>query len=358
MGNSFVVLIALSWVIAPAYVRAQEPPAATLFQQIFPQPTGQNGYEEIVAAGEMLGRSALLGEAENAATGALPLSKKRELLADPPVRDGLILFRRGLAKPLRAPRDQAGGAAMGAFKLYRRIARVVALEQYVHCADGHMGRALDCLEDGLRLGYAVQRDTMLGGLVGVAIDALETSAIQRHLDQLSEVDCRRLVRLARAWRSAPDPALESMAAERELILKRLADGFPADPTFPREQILAGMRARLDQYAANLTKPVWERKAPLPLKGNLAVADYVNSLAQTLDPVFTQAQTLFIRDQVKVQILGVHAAIRLYRWEHDALPTSLDTLNLGPMGVNLYTGKPLQYKVTSPTTYQVTGDALE
>jgi hypothetical protein len=350
-----LVLLAIAAAAAPA--RAQDAAATTLFQQIFPQPSGQNGYEEIVAAGEMLTKSALLTQAEQAGS-AITLTEKRAVIADPPVRDALALYRLGIAKSLHSPKGSQSESAFKAYGLYRRLARVLAMEQYVLCADGRVGAAIDSLEDGLRLGYAVQKDALIGGLVGVAIDSLLTQAMQRRAEQFSDRDCRRIVQLARAWQAAPDPAIEGMAAEREQAMKNVEGELPADPTFPREQVLAGMRSRFDHYAANLAKPPWERKPPPPLQGNKVVADFVNALAQTLDPVFERAQDNFVRDQARMQILGVHAAIYSYRWEHDALPPSLDPLKLGPLARDPFTGKPLVYRPTGPTTYELTSDGLK
>jgi hypothetical protein len=338
--------------------RAQDAPPESVFQQLFSQPTGQNGYEEIVAAGEMLAKSTLLVNGEKRGLETLSLSQKRLVLADPAVSDALALFRQGIAKALHTPSDKSFETGIKAYGLYRRLARVLVMEQYVCCADGRVGAAIDSSQDQLRLGYAIQRDAMLGGLVGVAIDSLTIREMQRHLDQLSEHDCRRLIQLARAWHDAPDPAIEAMAAERDVILKNLVGQLPVDPSFPKERVVAGMRARLDHYAANLAKPAWERKPPPPLQGDKLVADYVNSLGETLDASFERSQNVFVRDQARMQILGVHAAIHLYRWEHDALPPSLSVLALGPLAVDLFTGKPLAYRATGPTAYEVTSDGLK
>ena len=356
-GTCFLIACLVMFAL-PLVSHAQEPPAPSIFQQLFPQPTGQNGYEEIVAAGETLAKSKLLVDGEQKGLNTLDLPRKRAIVGDPPVQDALALFRQGLTKPLHTPRDKQQEAAFKAFALYRRLARVLALEQYVACADGRVGVAIDDLQDGLRLGYAVQSDALIGGLVGVAIDSLTTSAMTRHLDQLSEKDCRRVILLARAWQEAPDPAIEAVGAEREQVLKNMEAQFPASPDFPKERVLAGMRARLDHYAENLKRPVWERKPPPPLQGEKLVADYVNALAQTLDPVFENTQTAFVKDQARMQVLGVHAAIRKYRWDHDSLPASLEVLKLGRLVVDPFTGKPLKYRVSSPTTYELTSDGLK
>lgn len=347
-----LVLIVISTSGLPA-ATAQEAPPLTVFQQIFPQPTGQNGYEEIVAAGELLAKSGLLLKGEQDGPTALTLAQKRAILADPPVRDALLLFRQGIAKSLHAPRDRTNEAGFKAFSLYRRMARVLAMEQYVLCADGRVGPAIDSLQDGLRLGYAIQQDALIGGLVGVAIDSLLSQGMERRLDQFAEKDCRRVIQLARAWLAAPDPAFEAMGIERDQDLENLKSQLPPDANFPREQVLAAMRARFDYYAANLSRPAWERKPPPPPQGNPVVADYVNALGKTLDPAFEQAQTIFVRDQSRMQMLGVRAAIRLYRWEHDALPGSLEPLQLGALLRDPFSGKPFSYRVLGLDTYEMT-----
>ena len=350
-----ILIFASSLVLS---VQAQEPPPLTIFQQIFPQPTGQNGYEEIVAAGELLGRSAPLLRNEQDGFSALTLTQKRAILADPPVHDALALFRQGIAKSLHAPRDKPQEAAFKAFRLYRRLGRVLAMEQYVLCADGRVGQALDSLHDGLSMGYALQRDALIGGLVGVAIDSMLIQGMQRNVNQFSEKDCRRMIQMACAWQAAPDPAIEAMSVERDEALKSLESEVPSNSDLPKDQILAAMRARFDHYAANLTKPVWERRPPPSLQGNKLVADYVNNLGRTLDPVFQNAQTVFVRDLAKMQILGVHAAVRLYRWEHDELPGDLQALKLNSLTRDPFTGKPLLYRLTGPVTYELASDGLK
>ncbi len=70
-----------------------------------------------------------------------------------------------------------------------------------------------------------------------------------------------------------------------------------------------------------------------------------------------AEGIFVRDQAKMQMLGVEAAIHGYRWEHQALPETLDLMKLGKLAQDPFTGKLLQYKVTGPTTYELSGEEI-
>lgn len=338
--------------------QAQAPGSPSVFLELFPQPTGQNGYEEIVAAGDMLAHSKAYIDFEQKPSDTVTLSEKRAILADPIVHDALLLFHHGIGKSLNSPRFSQPEASYRAFALYRRLARLLFVEEYTLCADGLMNRSLDTLQEGLQFGYSVQSDSMLGGLVGIAIDSIVIKAIDNKLDLLSERDCKRLSRLARAWLEAPDPAISALTAERDTILKNMQAQFPADASFPRVQALTGTKLHIDYYISNLTKPYWERKPPPPLQGDKQVAEYVGALMETLDPTLERAQSNFVRDQARMQLLGVNAAIRGYRWEHNVLPASLEVLNLGLLAHDPFTGRLLEYKVSGPTTYELNNPGMQ
>src|SRR5262245_58744269 len=87
----------------------QEPPRPkreeSLLGQLVPKPTGQNGYEELLAAADALRKSRVFAQAEVAVPDP-PLAWKREVLLDPPVVRCLGLLQRGVAKPIHSPRQE------------------------------------------------------------------------------------------------------------------------------------------------------------------------------------------------------------------------------------------------------------
>src|SRR5437016_4931536 len=82
---------------APTFGEAQNPQdSRPLFPQIFPNPTGMNGFEEIVQAGELAQKSkpdAVIGS-------GVTLAEKRRVVNERHNRQALALLRAGLAKPL------------------------------------------------------------------------------------------------------------------------------------------------------------------------------------------------------------------------------------------------------------------
>lgn len=361
------------------------PPPGTVLKQLFPKPTGLNGYEDLVLAGEYARNSAAL-EALQQKPGYGTLSEKRRVLDDPPAARALSLLRKGLTKPITSPHvTMDENTLLPEFALFRNLARLLMIEQYVLLADGKVGQAIDNLRDGMRLGYYIQSGSLISGLVGVAVDAIVIARLALHLDQLSARDCDRLVSLANDWMKMPDPLIAVMAAERDSML-RIWDKYRDDPKAmlqtvgppedeseedPEEkrqneafQALAKdnpvayrrmmdqsrrrMQAHFDALLENLRRPAWERKEIPEVKGD-SLAD---RLAEMLLPSFSLVGERYAREQAQVQLLGVHAAIRRYRWEHERLPESLDALRLGRLALDPFTGQPLVYKRPTDTTYDL------
>ncbi len=324
----------------------------SIFRKLFPMPTGANGYEELALAGE-LARSSKPLEAANE-TGAT-LAVKRRAMADPPVQKALSLLRAGLDKPIRSPRGHEGEPSFEAFSLMRGLSRLVYVEMYVLLADGRVSNAIESLRDGLRLGYALQSDMIIGGLVGVAMDAMVIGRFTRHVEQLADRDCVRLLALANEWMAAPDPLLNALDAERGFMLKHLGELTTAN-VLNGDEIGRILSARLDLVKESLRKPLWERKPLPPIEGDSPAAQAARAL--NLDAVYTQSLTSFAKEQAKMQVLGVHAAIRKYRWDNDRLPATLDELRLGRLAIDPFTGKPLLYNRTGETTYELTSEGLK
>ena len=218
----------------PSELFAQTPPPApddkpeAVFPKLFPQPTGDNGYEEIVQAGDLVRASTLAQAATN--TGAT-LRQRRDALADPEVARALSLLRRGLAKPIRSPRATVtAGTPFPDLAPLRGLARLLAVYQYVALADGRTADAIGALRDGLRLAQTVKGEVLIGGLVGVAVETIVLTRLARHLDQMTARDCDRLVALSREYLAAPDAAINALESERRFQLaaiESIRDGLAA-----------------------------------------------------------------------------------------------------------------------------------
>ena len=157
----------------PACGQVQEKPRTNNFEKLFTNPTGQNGYEEFVQAGDILLNAPAWQDYDKAmsAEQSLTLAMKRRVASDPMVRSAMETLRAGLKKPVRSPRakldDETLWPELATFRTLGRLASVV---MYVELADGRISQALDTFSDVLKFGYVSQTDSLISGLVAVAID--------------------------------------------------------------------------------------------------------------------------------------------------------------------------------------------
>ncbi|HTE16873.1 MAG TPA: hypothetical protein VK689_00655, partial [Armatimonadota bacterium] len=250
-----------------------------------------------------------------------------------------------------------------------------SFQQYVFLADGRISDAIMNARLGLRLGRAIQTDTMISGLVGVAVNAISITTLGSHLDQLSVRDCALLYQVCLEWLREPDPALGALAAERqgmrntlqelragirargagavnELLspdpddrdTAMLKDSISSDPEQAEAAFVQAekqMDAFLGRVLEEARKPLWQR-ASLSFQDDGSLA---SRFVSVLMPAYEKVGEAYARDQARIRLLACHAAILQYRWEHDRLPPSLDVLNLGQLTIDPFTGQPVQYQVT-------------
>ena len=354
---------------------APEPPKPPMFGQLFPQPTGMNGYEEWVQAGDLIQNNKL---ADDVLDASATLTMKRRLLADPHVQTALHLLHVGLSKPIQTPRQTIDAdTLLPEYAVFRKLARLLYVEIYVQFADGRIDAAIDTLDDGLRFGYRMQTNTLLSGLVGVAVDAIVLRSFSQHLDQLSEYQCLRVRHIIEELMDWPSPVTFVLRAEQQNLL-RLLDTHRADPkgieamidTSANEadwdegtrQVVAHLRANpaglgdlierakartnayYDAAIANSKLPRKERQPVLPPGGDTLDAHLFALLTPTLEQVNRKYDDM----DAKLRLLGVHAAIRAYRWEHNHLPQTLAELHLRDLAVDPHTGNLLRYQNNGAT----------
>lgn len=371
--RAYTMLLCGTLLTAPLLAQAQDTEKQSqksVLQQVVPKPTGQNGYEEWIAAGEIAKNNKLL---EQAIQEGASLSAKRQVVNDPQIQRALTLFRAGLAKQTFSPRKELDDeTVLPEFALFRNLGRLLTIEQYVRLADGNVPGAIDSIRDGLLLGYRIQTDTLISGLVGIAIDAILIQRIIRHLDQFSLRDCTRMVTLMEEWLKAPSPMIAVMQSERDGALRILqkyrdnsqglltlvqgGEGDQADHTpSPLEKYLEndpqnlnavvdGAITRLKRHyetlLTELRKPAWERKMPLSEADKSLSSALVNTLLVASHMVTDRYES----ERATMRLLAVHAAIRRYRWEHDRPPDTLKELRLDPIfTLDPFTGETLNYQ---------------
>ena len=282
---SCCVLVSLC-VLAPMMTHAQtqdEPPRVSDFDRIFRQPTGVNGYEDLVMAGDLLHGNAAYNETQ---VDGATLFAKRRALADRDVQAALTLLRRGLAKPMTSLRPTFDGTTtFPEYASFRSLARLLSVEQYLLLADGEIERAIQNLGDGFRLAQAARTDhVLISELVGHAIDRIATLQIGKHLDQLSERNCDSLSDLLEERLAAQPSAGSSLIRERDFMVREL-ERLRAAP----KSVLIELIGDDDSEPSPETTRMVSALAQSPSVLNQAVDDAQGMLTRYIEAVLASLQ---------------------------------------------------------------------
>jgi hypothetical protein len=390
-ANSLLVFFTLVLALTSRFVPAQtggnaasgaKVPAETKqpsFPRLFRSATNNNGYEEWVQAADLIQNNA---DVDAAGQPGATLTFKRHVLADRSVARALLLVRAGMDKPVRSPREDFDeNTAQPELLGLQQLARLLRTEQYVDLADGRVDAAIDALRVGLAFGYRIQTDSLLSGVIGLAVDNIVLSEFARHLDQFSVHQCGEVVRIVKEFLSAENPAVRLMALEKGYALKSLEirrsdpeslldfarllvtvstpSGAGEDPEMtanlqnlqdqlaarPQDltAILDDAQVRIntlyDHMLLNMRLPLAQRK-PLSIARANSPGTFLFRLT-TADP--QRILDRYTSDQAKLRLLAVHALIRRYRWEYNALPTALTELQAPDLVKDPFTDDQIVYQ---------------
>ncbi len=386
-----IALIVLGSVLSTAiYCRrsASTPasPPSPIFPQLFPNSTGQNGYEDFVRAADLLAASPACQEYENVYEVPLggPLDMERRVIADPIAQRVLATMRAGLRKRIHSPRDQPElSTLLPELPIFKSIGRLLCADMDVLFADGKSAKAIDCLNDGLNFERAVQVGDPGIGVVGLYVESILLRSFARHLNQLSTADCAKLVSIANKQLKRSDPQIILLTAERDMVLRSLRiyranalvfldkmdpgpnasvsdrDDYASVCRLVRENPDSGaaifdraaelVSEHFDQTLTEIKGPVWERKYPVPSERESPEAKLIYSFVA---PSYSRMGNRFASGRAMLQMLAVHASIIAYSQQHGHFPASIEELKLGALAVDPFTGKALIYKRSNDQTYEI------
>ncbi|MBB6051885.1 hypothetical protein [Armatimonas rosea] len=342
----------------------------SILSQLFPKPTGRNGYEDLVRAGELLKTSALWADAQQQNT----LSSRRRALADPPVRQARALIETSALKPLESPvRELTASTTFPEYTGLRDLARLLSAEMHVLFSEGRAAAALVSFAQGLRLGSAPKAQVLIGGLVGAAIDSVLLTRVKTHLEQLTPRDCDRVQAILREHQEQDQgSASKAIAMEQRFVESILPTLETSDPAIFRELFTDSEDPTLNQlqrqFSALQNNPT-ERKrvlgaflqgaqqhqaraqayllAPhiLPPEPKLPAGTLEAALLDTITPAYPRAVENLVKNRIQCQLLYCYAAVRKYKWEWEKLPDRLEPLRLAEWALDPFTRQPFRYERT-------------
>lgn len=370
-------LLYFAWITVGAFPQVQGP---TLYQQVIPQTTGRNGYEEYVRAADLINspfvdlysrwapnRVGMTLDPETPPADR-PLALQRIKLFNTlrlqnflQVQRGYIaqfpkvvdLIKLGNSKPVMDPRTEATQNVAPELGPFREISRLIAADAYVRFADGGTGTGTDDLLAGLLFARNVGQGSILGSIVAGSINQMILSGFERHFESMSQKDCQRITAIADA--AVIEPSGSAAIARERLLAPSRIDIVLGDPDAfirslgqtdegPDPAWAAAMKAATPAQKQNwrtrylaVAQSVFDRLEALERRPESEWQD-VNAIAspdayEGEDPivkllltgtmsVFGQHFAYAARERTQFRLLGLHGRILDYRWENGTLPNSL------------------------------------
>jgi hypothetical protein len=264
--------------------------------------------------------------------------------------EALAALRAGLATAAYVePAWEAQAAVCG----YRRLERVLRVEQLDRTAEGRWAAAFDSQLDGLRLAFDAQRgSSLVSALVGWACQAI-----------------------AEAWTLTAERVTRLSGPEARAALRRMSDLAPRRPTLAeilatdKADTLASLADRLTQRRSKYGKAPWFRWAAelfghawwdglqrclddlvawadQPYGTPPPDVDSYGPLARAGSCATPSLQWQSARSEAGLDLLWTAVALRVWQAEHGAPPDSLDQLVPGLLPAvprDPFVDQPLRYR---------------
>ena len=295
-------------------------------------------------------------------------------MADPQIRKALQLLRDGLNKPSLSPHQTLDeNSVFPELAYFRQLARLLSIQIYVCFADGRMDAAIDALSDGLRFGSRIQSDSIISGLYGVSIDTTVLTGFSAQRDMLSDYQCARVQRLMEEWVERPAPVAALLNGTMQLSrrslentrgdvnhLEEMLQSYSSDGESGQEDA-KNLIDHLKLHPLGLGQAIDEAKVLTVAYYDAAFANRKRPVKERMPPAKEDVKSLggrlfsqmklnigsvmdnYDRANAMLRLLGVHAAVRHYRWEHNSLPNSLAGLQINSLIQDPFTGDNLHYQ---------------
>lgn len=346
---------------------------SSIFKTTVPRPTGKNGYEEYVRAAEIVtspecsfmmnydpksptppqadektpsDKFKNLQKTYQKVLGKTPLQIRRLLYKD--FGRALELVRLGNAKPIFPTRPITMETLFPEYSAFKRLVKYGVMCSDSLIADGRTGEAAKVLVDIFTMAKNIQRDTLIGLLVGISCESILMASVQNHMEHLCEVDWKYLESSAREFLSSANPIPQIMLTELSFLdsLKRepkeTLRSFLNDDNSSQhaKSVIAKLQTMSNAEASDLVQDaITEIKtysqlvirtmdAPESEWGN--VPDLTNAsdatwLGQQLQPDYRNVLGAYARIRTQLRILKLHSLVQMYRWHWNELPKSLEII---------------------------------
>jgi hypothetical protein len=332
-----------------------------IFPQLFPQPTGRNGWELVVRAADLLA-TAPLAKFEEVSADGLDKEAARRALALPGMRSVAELVLEAGRMPFVSPRKQMDfSTVFPDLAAWRRVARWVSLALFDHAVSGRSRDATQLAEAGIRIARAVASEALIGTLVSIACEAVIWRRLVDIAPMLADSDLDRLGTGLLAAANDRSRFASGMQIESTAMLSIVERQFnAADPTGLDEddaqsratvEILRDpgrlarirsefsdlVRQRLERDLNALKNPLgWRPSSKPPLAGDLA-------LLEGLLPKPSLVISRALAASTELRLAGLYLRCWAYRRRRLRWPSKLSDIAPAAETLELVSSRPIGYE---------------
>jgi hypothetical protein len=316
-----------------------------MYQQVVEHSTGQNGYEEYVMAAMLMSQSPLreiTSEVNEDSPTVSILDRRRKWVANSQKVIQLVL--QGNQKQVTDPRSHVRYDSLYPELSYlRTIVKLFVADADVKFADGNATAAVQSYSDALKLAKNLDCSSLLNLMVSCSSISLVLSGIDRHLQDLSLTQTRKLTEQVKGLLDDPASLTDASAVDVEMFCtafdetpdawkfmsfdpttNTLADEMKALPQSEVKRLMKEVRSIAKDDRSRLAEILRQPekdwfKSETPNQSSLANRFY-QAVAAPPHSLVTFAQC-----RTQIRLLRLHCAIIEYRWEHNRLPDRLTDL---------------------------------
>ena len=327
------------------------PPVANVPNPTLPSP---NAFDYFVHAGAQMKDEKATGDALSAKQGDKTAhiytdAERAALVAEnaPTLAD----VREGLQYPYYNPPARAFDTPFPYYAKFRAEARILSLDAQVKTAQGDHAGAVRSSLDAMQMGNMVPRGSpIIGGLVGIAIDAIGRRRVWKNIDHLTETEARAAAHRLETINAQRIPCADALQEEKWTGQASLATMFQKFNTFQlagqvalmagggedlgegkgqfnglmRHMAFRSKRRHFADYTQAMDDMIAYAKRPyLPNDGGPVLSD--EPFVQMLVTIYPKARSKFDTAAMEDNLLTVAVALRAYHARHNDYPAGLDAL---------------------------------
>ncbi|MDQ2986356.1 MAG: hypothetical protein M3R13_06490 [Armatimonadota bacterium] len=334
----------------------------SFFARTFPNPTGNNGWEEYLMAADIArirnSTSLLMGNAELSR-----LKNDQALVRE--LKRALDLVRIGNRKPLSYPFTYAD-FSIGPFvelAQIKQLGQALVAEALVKSADGEPKAATRAISDAFVLSRRIAVGPRTSGMVSIAMQAIALSALSMNLNRLDEESLETLAELFGKTALEPSPMIEMYFQEFEEWSRIVPDMLSQPEEFAMvdqvppavlnlkaaeieavtQKVLVAMKTIRESARAMFSRQERFWLEPKREHEDAAVAFVLDNLPGAFIHII-------VRNLTQLRLAEVHCRLMLYKRRSNNYPARLFDLGDERLAYDRTTGGPYYYARLSDQSY--------